>query len=237
MPPATLRNHLIEQMTPEDRDALLAIATPCDFALGHVFSEAGDLVSHLYFVDAGIVSAVAVMEDGRTVEAYMVGPEGVTSPAAATAPSVHTWSRLAAQAPGSARRVEAVRLRSLANERPGLRVILADYGVAVQNELEQSAACHALHRADQRFAKWLLRCHDRVEGDTLQLTQEYLASMLGSQRTTVNEAAQTLQKAGSITYSRGRVTITDRGALERVACECYRAGPKPGLKPGPHQPA
>jgi CRP-like cAMP-binding protein len=109
-------------------------------------------------------------------------------------------------------------------ERPGLRAAVADYVIAVQNELEQSAACNALHRSDQRFAKWLLRCHDRVEGDTLQLTQEYLASMLGSQRTTVNEAAQSLQKAGAITYSRGRVTITDRATLERVACECYRAG-------------
>lgn len=226
MPPATLRNHLIAQLTSEDRDAVNAIATPYEFPLGHVFCEAGDLVTHVYFVDVGIVSAVAVMVDGRTVEAYMVGPEGITSPAAAAA-SAHTYSRLAAQAAGSARRVEAARLRALMNDRPGLRAVLAAYAVAVQNELEQSAACNALHRADQRFAKWLLRCHDRVEGDTLHLTQEYLASMLGSQRTTVNEAAQTLQKAGAITYSRGKVTITDRTALERVACECYRAGPTP----------
>lgn len=228
MPPATLRNHLIAQLSSEDRDAVLAIASAHDFSLGHVFCEAGDLVTHLYFVDSGIVSAVAVMKDGRTVEAYMVGPEGVTSPAAAAAPA-HTWSRLAAQAAGTARRVEAAKLRTLMNDRPGLRGVLAAYAVSVQNELEQSAACNALHRADQRFAKWLLRCHDRVEGDTLNLTQEYLASMLGSQRTTVNEAAQTLQKAGAITYSRGKVTITDRTALERAACECYRAGPTPAL--------
>lgn len=223
MPPATLRNHLIKRLSSEDRDALLAAGTLFEFPLGHVFCEAGDLITHLYFVDSGIVSAVAVMEDGRTVEAYMVGSEGVTSPAAAAA-AAHTFSRLAAQATGVAHRVEATRLRALLHERPGLRVVLADYAVAVQNELEQSSACNALHRSDQRFAKWLLRCHDRVEGDTLQLTQEYLASMLGSQRTTVNEAAQTLQKAGTITYSRGRVTITDRTALQRVACECYRAG-------------
>ena len=222
MPSAPLRNHLIARLSSDDRDALLAAATPFDFSLGHVFCEAGDLVTHVYFVDSGIISAVAVMADGRTVEAYMVGPEGVTSPAAAAASS-HTFSRLAAQSAGSARRVEAARLRTLMNDRRGLRVVLANYAVVVQNELEQSAACNALHRSDQRFAKWLLRCHDRVEGDTLQLTQEYLAAMLGSQRTTVNEAAQALQKAGAITYSRGKVTITDRAALERVACECYRA--------------
>ena len=90
-------------------------------------------------------------------------------------------------------------------------------------------ACNALHRADQRFAKWLLRCHDRLDGDTLHLTQEYLASLLGSQRTTVNEAAQGLQKAGAITYSRGRVTIIDRAALERAACECYHHGQRDSI--------
>ena len=105
---------------------------------------------------------------------------------------------------------------------------MADYASGLQAELEQSGACNALHRAEQRFAKWLLRCHDRIDGDTLHLTQEYLGSMLGSQRTTVNEAAQTLQKAGAIVYSRGKITIVDRAALERVACECYNAR---GLEP------
>lgn len=105
MLPATLRNQLIGRLSSEDRDALLAIAAPFEFELGHVFCEAGDLVTHLYFPDSGIVSAVVVMKDGRTVEAYMVGSEGVTSPAAAAAPA-HTYSRLAAQAPGRARRVE-----------------------------------------------------------------------------------------------------------------------------------
>ena len=94
----------------------------------------------------------------------------------------------------------------------------------MQGELEQSTACNALHRAEQRFAKWLLRCHDRVRDQVLHLTQEYLASMLGSQRTTLNEAAQGLQRAGAISYSRGKITILDREALERVACECYRVG-------------
>jgi len=216
------RNHLIENLSSEDRAALLAASTPMDFAVGQVFLEAGDEVTHIYFVETGIISAVGVMSDGRTVETYMVGREGVTNPAAAGAPS-STYSRLAAQAPGTARRIEAARLRALAEARPALRDMLAAYAAGLQSELEQSGACNALHRADQRFAKWLLRCHDRIDGDTLNLTQEYLASMLGSQRTTVNEAAQTLQKAGAITYSRGRITIIDRAALERVACECYNS--------------
>jgi len=220
MLPAPLRNQLIENLSSEDRAALLAASAPFDFTVGHVFLEAGDDVSHVYFVESGIISAVGVMQDGRTVETYMVGREGLTNPGALHA-SVRTWSRLAAQAPGVARRIDVARLRALAEGRQGLQSILAAYASRLQSELEQSGSCNALHRADQRFAKWLLRCHDRIDGDTLNLTQEYLASMLGSQRTTVNEAAQTLQKAGAITYSRGRITIIDRAALERVACECY----------------
>lgn len=228
MPPAKLRNHLIEQLSSEDRAALMATSSTFEFDVGHVFCEAGDAIQHVHFVEAGIISAVAVMSDGRTVETYMVGREGVTHATASSA-AVHTFSRHAAQAAGAARRIEVGKLRVLASERPQIRSILTAYAAGLQAELEQSSACNALHRAEQRFAKWLLRCHDRVDGDTLNLTQEYLASMLGSQRTTVNEAAQTLQKAGAITYSRGRVTITDRAALERTACECYRASPVPGV--------
>ena len=223
MPPATLRNHLLDRLTADDRKAILAACTPFEFELGYVFSEAGDVVAHVHFVLSGIVSAVAGMEDGRTVETFMIGREGVTTPAAIHVP-VRTYSRLVGQSAGETRPIDVVRLRTICEERPGVRTTISRYSSGVQGELEQSGACNALHRSDQRFAKWLLRCHDRLDGDTLHLTQEYLASLLGSQRTTVNEAAQGLQKAGAITYSRGKVTILDRDALERAACECYRAG-------------
>jgi len=223
MPTAALRNVLVEKLSPQDREALISASSAFDFKVGHVFLEAGDLVEYVHFVTSGIISAVAAMEDGRTVEVFMVGREGVTHPSATGTDVIHTYSRHAAQADGHSRRIEVSRLRDLSLYRPGLRAVVADYASGLQAELEQSGACNALHRADQRFAKWLLRCHDRIEDDTLHLTQEYLGSMLGSQRTTVNEAAQTLQKAGAIVYSRGRIRITDRAALERVACECYNA--------------
>ncbi|HEX8471014.1 MAG TPA: Crp/Fnr family transcriptional regulator [Brevundimonas sp.] len=208
---------------PEDRGALIAASSLFEFKVGHIFLEAGDEVDNVYFVTSGIISAVAAMEDGRTVEVFMVGREGVTHPSAIAADTIHSYSRHSGQADGEARRIDACKLRELANTRPGLRQVVADYSASLQAELEQSGGCNALHRADQRFAKWLLRCHDRIEGDTLNLTQEYLGSMLGSQRTTVNEAAQTLQRAGAIHYSRGKIRIVDRAALERTACECYNA--------------
>jgi len=217
-----LSNRLLNRLSIEDRDAVVVASTLFNFQVGHVFSEAGDPVHHIHFVLSGIISAVTGMKDGRTIETFMVGNEGATTPAAVAVP-VRTYSRLVAQAAGQSRYIEIHRLKTLCETRPGLRNELALYAAGLQGELEQSGACNALHRADQRFAKWLLRCHDRIDGDTLSLTQEYLASLLGSQRTTVNEAAQGLQKAGAITYSRGRVTITDRAALERAACECYYA--------------
>ncbi len=216
-------NRLIQGLNPDDRDALLAIATPVEFAPGHVFSEPDDAIEHLHFIDSGFCSSVAVLEDGRTVETLMIGREGVLGVVASVVPH-HAHTRSVAQIAGTARRVDAAKFRALSAQRPGVRDAVADYMARLQGELEQSAACNALHHAGQRFAKWLLRCHDRVEGDTLNLTQEYLASMLGSQRTTVNEAAQGLQKAGAIAYSRGRITVLDRAALERAACECYRRG-------------
>jgi len=219
-------NRLIHDLNPEDRDALAAIATPVEFALGHVFNEPDDAIEHLHFIDSGFCSSVAVLEDGRTVETVMIGREGVLGVVASVVPH-HAHTRSVAQVAGTARRVDAARFRTLSAQRPGVRDAVGDYMARLQGELEQSTACNALHHAGQRFAKWLLRCHDRVEGDTLNLTQEYLASMLGSQRTTVNEAAQGLQKAGAIAYSRGRITVLDRAALERAACECYRRGDDP----------
>ena len=218
--PLSPSNAILNSLPPAERAIILEAATPVEFRLGDLICEAGDRATHCTFVDEGIISAVAVMADGRTIETFMIGPEGMTFPLAIEA-GARAYSRLVAQSDGYGRRVEIGRLRQLADHSEALREAVAAYAVRLTGELEQSSACNALHRAEHRFAKWLLRCHDRVEGDVLKLTQEYLASMLGSQRTTVNEAAQTLQRAGAIRYSRGRVTILDRVALERAACECY----------------
>lgn len=215
-------NYLIESLPPEDRAALLEIARPFEFPIGHVFCDHGDTISHVDFLDRGVISAVFTMKDGRGVEAYMVGREGVTHPMALEGASLSA-ARLVGQIAGSGRRVEVARLALLAEERPAIRDALMAYAARLLGELEQSTACNALHRAEQRFSKWLLRCHDRTDGDRLNLTQEFLANMLGAQRTTVNEAAQHLQKGGAIRYMRGSIQIKDRSVLERASCECYAA--------------
>lgn len=216
----TRRNALLAQLNPDDQDAILRHMSEIDFKLGHSFGEPDEDIRHIFFVEHGIISAVSMMSSGETVEAYMVGFEGFTGATAWLVP-FRTSVRYVGQLAGSALRIEARRLRELASERVGLRNILAVYDASLQVELEQSAPCNALHRTEQRFAKWLLRAHDRADSDTLFMTQEFLGHMLGAQRTTVNEAAQSLATAGAITYSRGKVVIKDRAALERAACECY----------------
>jgi CRP-like cAMP-binding protein len=215
-------NFLIDSLPPEDRAALLEISRPFDFPIGQVFCDHGETVSTVEFIEKGVVSAVFAMKDGRGVEAYMVGREGVTHPMALESTTVST-ARLVSQIAGSGRRVDVARLATLAAERPAIRDALIAYAGRLLGELEQSTACNALHKAEQRFAKWLLRCHDRTDGDILNLTQEFLANMLGAQRTTVNEAAQQLQKSGAIRYMRGSIQVKDRIALERASCECYAA--------------
>ena len=222
MPNQPISNMLVNGLEPADRAALMALATPVQFSLGDTLCAPGERLDHLHFVRSGIISVVTEMADGRSVEAYMVGFEGMTGSSAVTV-EAFSHSRQVAQAAGSALRVDAGRFRALAEDRRSLRTLLGGYAAGLNVELEQSTACNALHNAEQRLAKWLLRCHDRVVGDTVLLTQEYLATMLGAQRTTVNEAAQALQAAGAIAYSRGKLTILNRAALERVACECYRA--------------
>lgn len=217
------RNTLLDQLSAEDYEAVTRHMSDFDFPLGHVFGEPGDDVEFIYFVNHGIISAVSIMANGETVEAYMVGFEGFTGATAWQIP-FRTSVRYVGQLAGNARRIEAKKIRELAAERIGLRFVLANYDAGLQVELEQSAPCNALHRTERRFAKWLLRAHDRAESDTLFMTQEFLGNMLGAQRTTVNEAAQSLSTVGAISYARGKVFIKDRAALERSACECYAAG-------------
>ena len=216
----TQRNILLDQLGAADAAALFPHMSEFDFKSGDEFGHAGDEVSHIYFVNHGIISAVTMMEDGGSAEAYMVGSEGFTGVTAWQVPS-QTSVRFFCHLAGSALRIKAAKLREIASTSAGLRTALATYDAALQVELEQAAPCNALHTAAQRLAKWLLRAHDRADGDTIFMTQDFLSKMLGVQRTTVTDAARTLATAGAISYSRGRVLIKDRTTLETVACECY----------------
>lgn len=219
-------NLLLDRMSAPDREAVIAIGQHVPFKVRDIVAEPERPIVNVYFVVEGILSSIAEMEDGRRVETMMAGHDGLSGAMAALVPAT-SYTLDTGQVDGSAWRVDAERLRALCAERPGVRSVIADYVAGQHKELAQSTACAALHRSDQRLAKWLLRCHDRARRDDLPLTQEYLAAMLGSQRTTVNEAMARLAATGAVRNARGVVFVTDRSALERSACECYRRLPGP----------
>jgi CRP-like cAMP-binding protein len=206
----------------QDQQEILSVARAKILSPGDILSDQGDWITEVCLVENGIISSVIPLSDGRTVEAYMVGNEGLTGAEASFLPA-RSVNRLTVQGPGSARCVGVEAWRAIAAARPVVRVAIADFERSLKAELAQSTACNAVHASERRFAKWLLRCHDRTEGDVMHLTQEYLGAMLGTQRTTVNDAAQSLQNRGAIKYLRGRITVTNRSELEAASCECYSA--------------
>ena len=174
-----------------------------------------------YFLEEGMASVVVNLEDGATVEVGVIGFEGVVGLpillGTSGAPG-KTFMQIA----GSGFRIKAQHLRN-AFEQPGeLRHYVQKYMQAFIVQSAQTAACNRLHNIEERLARWLLTCRDRVKTDQLHLTQEFLGQMLGAPRTTVTLAAGLLHQAGLIDYSRGMVTIQNRTALERAACECYQ---------------
>jgi CRP-like cAMP-binding protein len=229
---------------------LLAALEPADFAclepylelihLTHkqVLYEPGDVVRHVYFPYNAIVSLVNVMEDGSSVEVGVFGREGVLGLLSAMA-SRQAFGRYLVQMPGSASRIAFERMKEVQNVRPKLRQLILNYGEALLGQTFQTVACNAVHPVEARCCRWILTMHDRADQDTLPLTHEFLAEMLGVQRSSVSVVTRTLQTAGLIQQSRGSITVTDRMGLEDAACECYGRirSLYQSLLPGTYSPA
>ena len=176
---------------------------------------------HAYFLEAGLASVVLTLADGATVEVGVIGVEGVVGlPILLGADNMP--GRTFIQVEGSGFRIDARLLKSEFERDGQLRSHLQKYLLANLVQSAQNAACNRLHPINERLARWILTCHDRVQSDHMPLTHEFLGQMLGAPRTTVTLAAGMLHQAGLIDYSRGHVTIKDRPGLEHVACECYR---------------
>jgi len=176
--------------------------------------------SYAYFVEDGLASVVLTAENGQTVEVGVIGKEGVVGIPILLGAGKAPGSTFV-QMYGSGFRIRAARLKEEFERAGALRQILQKYVQAFLVQTSQTAICNRLHNIQERLSRWLLSCRDRAESDRLQLTQEFLAQMVGAPRTTVTLAAGILQQAGLIQYSRGNVTITNRNKLEKVTCECY----------------
>lgn len=186
----------------------------------HLLHEVGDPLKSVYFCNSGMISILSVFPNGKSVEVGLVGKEGfIGLPLLVgfqTAPT-----RAISQLDATGFRVDAESLISILPRCPALEQSLQQYSQMFTMEITQIAACNRLHEVEERLARWLLMCADRVSSNSLPLTQEFLGQMLGTRRSSVTVGAGILQKAGMISYNRGDVRITDRKKLEDATCECY----------------
>jgi CRP-like cAMP-binding protein len=207
-------------MAAADRAALAPNLQEVALRSGDVLSEPGYPVSWVYFPISAVLSVVTLMADGRSVESDTVGRESAVGLLCALAETVSV-DRTFTQIAGRAWRVPASRVRWQAEASPTLHRLLIRHAQANLAQAHQSVACNALHDLDERLARWLLMSQDRTGGDDIRLTHEFLATMLGVQRTTVTEALRALAAAGLIRQERGAIHILDRAGFEARVCECY----------------
>jgi len=222
---ATIENLLLAALPADDLQRVLPQLEMVPLKLKELLHKPGERIDYVYFPGVGFCSIVTVLEDGSMVEAAAVGREGLVGLAATVETDTPLSTASMAQSDVNiCYRMRAEDFREEMGRCGTFNAIITRYSQALMNFVMQSAACNAAHSIEQRFARWLLAAQDRMDAEEFLLTQEFIAMMLGASRSTVSEVASEFQKAGSITYHRGRVAILDRAALEGAACECYRTG-------------
>ena len=207
-------------LDPADREELAPHLQVVELRRGASLMEAGSHVAHVWFPHDCVVSLVSLRENGATAETGTIGREGMVGLVATLGNShavIHALVRIA----GAASRMERARFEAAFDARPTLRRPYLRYAGALIAQVLQSVACTAHHSVEARLARSLLMLQDRVDGDRLPLTHDFLAQMLGANRTSVTLAAQTLQRAGLIEQGRGAIEVRDRAGLEAASCECY----------------
>jgi CRP-like cAMP-binding protein len=220
-PGVPLDNKLLSTLPRNRLDLLAPHLMTKELAQGLVLLEAGEEFDRVYFPHGGMLSLLVVMSDGKAIEVATVGREGVVG-AMAGLGLYRSLVRVVVQLPMAVTSITASQFRKAVDSSDEVRDLCLGYNEVLLQQARVTAACNALHAVESRFCRWLLQSADRAESDTVQLTQEFLAEMLGVRRTSVTEVASNIQRLGAITYSRGVIHIVDRAALERLACECYR---------------
>jgi len=217
---AELKNAILLRLPAVEMAALRGQMELVAMRSGDILQAAAEPAKSIYFPQAGIISLLAPLEQGGRIEIGHVGREGAAGVHAALGAETLT-SEIMAQSDGVLLRADVAVVRGMMESSLPLRKELIRFANVLHAQVAQTAACNGAHEVVQRLARWLLMVHDRSDGDTLLLTHELIALMLGVTRPGVTIAAGALQKAGLIQYSRGRLTIIDRAALEGAACECY----------------
>jgi CRP-like cAMP-binding protein len=216
------RNRLLAALPRREQDRLLPHLEPVALSFEETLYEPDELIRHVYFPTSGMISLLLALADDSVAEVGRVGNEGVVGlPVFLGVRTSHT--RAFVQVPGEALRIKAQVFHQQARQGGPLSSLLLRYTQALLRHSEQLTACNSRHPIEQRLCRWLLITHDRVQADQFEVTQEFLSQMLGVHRQSVTVAASSLQKAGLIRYSRGRLAILDRRGLEAASCGCYQA--------------
>ncbi len=217
------RNLLLALVPDKELEQIQPHMEQIDFVIRQQTYGEGKASKFAYFPHAGVFSMVSLPRegDGMIVEVATVGREGMIG-----LPLLLGGGNMPGecfcQVPGQAARIPAAKFQELLETLPTLRRVLLRYTQALITQIAQSAACNRMHPIEERCARWLLMTRDRVGANQFNLTQEFLAQMLGVRRPSVSIAASMLQKAGLITYSRGLIVVTDNKGLEAASCNCYR---------------
>jgi CRP-like cAMP-binding protein len=182
--------------------------------------EPTQTIEFVYFLNRGMVSQVVVTKDGRTVEVGVVGNEGYVGAGLAVGLS-RSPVREIIQIAGDGFQMSGNDLERIMSSAPQLRMLLGKYTGLQAMQVAQTAACNRLHDIQQRLSRWLLMTQDRADSGVLAITHDFVATMMGTDRSTVSLAASALQKKGIIEYVHGAVNVTNRRKLEKTACECY----------------
>jgi CRP-like cAMP-binding protein len=213
-------NEILLALPPKERDAIFPQLTFVELRTHDVLHEPGDAINFGYFLNTGMTSILTVLAEGKSVEVGLTGKDGFVG-----LPLIVGFSsgptQAVVQIAGNGFRIGARGIAQAVRQHPVLANQLQRYVQVLAMQATQVAACNRLHEVDERLARWLLMCQDRIGSNFVPLTQEFLAHMLGTRRASVTVAAGMLQKAGLITYSRGHVNIVDRTRLEAATCECY----------------
>ena len=214
------QNRLLAALPPATLEALRPGLQRVHLPIRRVLYDVNVPIEHVYFLETGVASMLGVTRSGAAVEVATVGNEGLVG-----LPIVLGVDRapmhVMMQVPGRGLRIDSDTLREALRAQPSLNEVLARYAQALFMLVSQGSVCNRVHSIRERCARWLLMTHDRVGRDEFELTQQFLAQMLGVRRATVNTVGQQLHAEGAIRYVRGVVTVVDRARLEQASCECY----------------
>jgi CRP-like cAMP-binding protein len=217
------QNRLLAQLPADVYRQIAPELEPVSVRMGQVLYDVGDRVKYVYFPSKNTMfSLICASGDASAVEVAVTGWEGFAgfAPLLGVDTSPH---HVVAQIPGAAVRISADAMLAFVEDDGDTRIRLLRYVQALMIQISQTALCNRVHSVEERLARWALVSGDRTDHDQLPLTHEFLARMLGVNRSTVSLTAATLQRAGVIQYTRGKFSILDRKRLEDISCDCYRS--------------